>query len=110
MPRTPADTALLQAILKSLQHLAHLSTREAYGVEDMAAVLGVSEGTVKTHVLPNIRTLRIGTRVLVRRDVLLEWLRKQEGIEARVGDVARQEIREALGLSATGYTVLRLRA
>ena len=92
-------------ILKALE----LQARHAYGVEDLARVLGVSETTVKAHVLPHCRTFKVGDRRLVSREALQEWIRQQEGIEARNGDVERAQIREALGLS-TGYVGTKRRA
>lgn len=92
MPRQP------DAILKALQ----LQARHAFGVDDLAQVLGVSESAVKNHVLPYCRTFKVGDRRLVSRDALMEYIRNQEAAEVRNGDVERAQIREALGLSQ-GY-------
>lgn len=97
MPASDALLARIAAATEATARASRLAAQEAYGVDDLAQVLGVSDWTVKHHVLPHLRSFHIGARVLVRRDVLLEWMRQQEAIEAKNADLERRKIREALG-------------
>ena len=53
-------------------------TRLAYGPSEAAASLGVSREFFDTHVLPNLKAVRMGRRILVSVSELERWLAANE--------------------------------
>jgi excisionase family DNA binding protein len=52
--------------------------RLAYGPSEAAAALGVSREFFDTHVLPELKAVRLGRRILVSVTELERWLARNE--------------------------------
>lgn len=52
--------------------------RLALGPGEAAESLGVSRDFFDTHVLPNVKSIRIGRRILISVTELQRWLEKEE--------------------------------
>ena len=48
--------------------------RLALNVQESCAALGISADTFTTHVLPGVRTVRLGRRILIPTTELQTWL------------------------------------
>ena len=72
-----------------------LSERLALSVPEAADSLGISERTMRS-ILPDVPHLRIGQRVVIPRDLLADWLRKQVGKEQNVVGKTVNEILEEI--------------
>jgi len=69
--------------------------RLALRVKETAAALGVSERTLRQHLL-EIPHLRLGSAVVVPVDSLREWLRQQAEVEPAKVDRAVDEVLASL--------------
>lgn len=64
-----------------------MTDRLAYSPAQAAIVLGLARSTFYDLVLPELRVVRVGRRVLVPRSELERWLKNNAGVLSR-GDAA----------------------
>ncbi len=75
--------------------VVRLSERLALSVSEAAKAVGVSERLMRT-ILPDIPHLRIGGRVVIPRDQLVEWMRSEVDRERNHTDEIARKVVEAV--------------
>jgi excisionase family DNA binding protein len=73
----------------------HLEDRLALRPAEAAKVLGIGERTLR-QLLPELPTVRVGTAVLIPKDLLRKWLIDQARESGRVVDRAVEDVLKSL--------------
>jgi excisionase family DNA binding protein len=71
----------------------------ALSIEEAAATLSLSRDTFERHVVPQLRVVRVGRRLLVPVRVLEQWL-EQEAAEPLLAELARLQNGGEVGRSS----------